>query len=128
MPSHRTTTRTNVNGVEITSQKYVEDGADVNVGPVPIGHGATNVELTLVLDVSQAKSVFMVATVDMTVKVNSSGSPTETLHLKANEEYEWHTNSLHALVLETDITKVYVSNPGSEDGTFRFHAIYDPTP
>ena len=88
----------------------------------------TDFELDIALDVSTILGIAIHSTKDLTVETNSSSAPDETLALKANKAYEWETNDYNTLLLETDITALYLTNAGDEDAVFKVRAITDPTP
>jgi hypothetical protein len=89
---------------------------------VPIG---TDVLVALVLDVSQVKAIAILSDQDVTIKTNSSGSPANTLALKANAPYIWYTNKLPAFVFTTDITAMYLTNIAAL--TLKMEILVDPT-
>lgn len=53
---------------------------------VPIG---TNTPYLFAIDRSQLLSMSMTASTDVTIKTNSSGSPTDTIVLEAGQVYNW---------------------------------------
>lgn len=102
--------------------------ADTFVGgskTFPIG---TNVEWDLnLIDISQIVLVAIEASTDTTVKTNSSGSPTDTLSLKANVPLIWQTGDpAGQMFLSGDATKFYITNAAVS--TVKFAALMDTTP
>ncbi len=97
---------------------------DINSLSIP----QTNLFYTLSIDVSQIKFLVMVATADCTVKVNSSGAPTPTITLKANEPYLWWVNAPWVNVLTVDVTGIYITAAGTGTMDFTVRGIVDPTP
>lgn len=88
----------------------------------------TNKAVDYAVVVARLKMFVLLATVDMTVKTNSSGSPDNTFTLKANEPFVWTvdqgTLKDTAAVTVVDITHLYVTNTTA--GTFSVRSLYDP--
>lgn len=101
------------------------DGIDQAVAAL-----ASNQLVQLTLDLSQLKFLLIVATKDMTLKTNSSGSPQETKTLTANVPILWYTGCGYTIgsLFAGDVTKFYVSNPGSVAGILRIRSLFDSTP
>jgi hypothetical protein len=95
---------------------------------VSIEAGAVNVEHILPIDISQIAALFIHAAGDLTIKTNSSSTPDDTLALKADEPYVWATGDYSPLLLDADVTKVFVSNAGAAAVTLYVECLYDPTP
>jgi hypothetical protein len=87
---------------------------------------STNLAITLAIDVSEMKGLYMVGTGAMTVKTNSTGSPANTIALVADQPLVWTSVSLLTSPLGTDVTILYItSTPG---GVFSLTVIQDATP
>lgn len=95
-----------------------------------IASDAADVLYVWTCDVSQVKTIVLLATQDMTLKTNSSTVPADTLVLKANSPYVWSTDSLNTLLLTVDVTALYVTNNSTPAtaGTLTISGSYDPTP
>lgn len=93
-----------------------------------IDTGETVFEITVNIDVSEIKALFIVSTHTITVKTNSSGAPDDELALIAGEPLIWHTDSIHAEPLTVDVTSVFVANSSGETATLSIFAITDATP
>lgn len=87
--------------------------------------GTTDQEILAAIDISLAKLVMIKATVDMTLKTNSTGAPDDTLSLKAGIPMVWRENDYNALFLSADVTKFYATNGGAADGTLQILALID---
>lgn len=76
---------------------------------VPIG---TNTHiLHPSIDVSEVQSILIKSDQDITIKTNSSGSPDDTLAIKAGMPYIWITGkSYDTLKLTVDVASIYVTN------------------
>lgn len=109
----------------LSKTKSSTGGAEANISE-SISANQTDLLIAYVLDVSQLKSIFMLATADMTLETNSSSVPGTTIALKANEPYMWHSNSPQANPFgATDVTALYVTNTTAGDLDIR--ALVDPT-
>lgn len=86
-------------------------GAEANISEtLPIG---TNTLVAYVLDVSQAKSIYIQATTDCTIKTNSSSVPDRTLTIVGGEPIAWcstYDSDVPNPWGSTDITALYVTN------------------
>jgi hypothetical protein len=105
---------------------YTGDGA--NPRSIDVADSATNLEIAFVLDVSEIKAIYIVATQDLTLKTNSSSVPAETIELKAGKPYLWHEDSYFVNLLETDITKLFVTNASGVAAVLDIEVIFDATP
>ena len=100
-------------------------GGEVNLDEdIPI---AAATEFDIAIDVSQLKSLMLVADVDCTVKTNNSGAPDNTLNLKANKPLVWESQSGYfATPLTVDVTKLFINSAAA--GTLKLRGLVDPTP
>lgn len=89
---------------------------------LPIG---TDTLVALVLDVSQVKSAFIMASTATLLETNSGSSPAQTLSLAAGIPYIWNTNSYDTFKFTTDITALYCTNVAESLLTAEF--LVDPT-
>ncbi len=93
-----------------------------------IAAGATNEAISLAVDISQVKSLIITSDQDLTLKTNSSGSPTNTLALKANVPYIWNVDSYDTCKITADVTIAYATNAGADDAALSMRILFDPTP
>jgi hypothetical protein len=84
--------------------------------------------LSLALDISQVKSLLISCDKAVTLKTNSSSTPTDTIAVKAGVPYIWNTDSYDACLVTADVTTAFLTNAGASDAAFSLRAIYDPTP
>lgn len=86
-------------------------GAEANISEtVPIG---TDTLIAYTLDVSQAKSVFILCDVNATLETNSSSAPARTLTLIGGEPIAWcstYDSDVPNPFGSTDITALYLTN------------------
>lgn len=85
-------------------------------------------QMNIAIDVSAVKSIIMLSDQDVTIKTNSSGSPTDTIALAAGIAYVWNEDSLDTLKLTGDVTTIYVVNATTSDARVRIDVIQDATP
>jgi hypothetical protein len=83
--------------------------------------------VALVLDVSQVKAIVILSDQDLTLETNNSGTPVDTLALKANVPYFWYTNKPQVLAFGTDITALYVTNASAAIASLKIEILVDPT-
>lgn len=91
--------------------------------------GSTNLVVVLAVDVSALVSLFIYCDRALTIKTNSSGSPTSTIALRAGEPLHWHTNSYFANPLVAgDVTILYITLAAGADAILYWDDLQDPTP
>ncbi len=105
-----------------TPQSFTGGKAIILSETIPAG---TDTLVALVLDVSQVKSAFIMASTALSFQTNSSGSPVDTIDLAAGIPYIWNTNSYDAFLLTTDVTALYCTNVAESVLTAEF--LIDPT-
>lgn len=107
----------------------VEGGGAVNISEA-IGAGATNLAVSAAFDVSAMKSLYVIATIDLTVAAVSADSPNPSLALLAGQPVTWLATSGEDNPLgTTDVTGLLVTNPdASVAGQLDVRAIVDVTP
>ncbi len=101
-----------------TTDTYLVD-SEVNLDEV-VTAGSTNKEYDISIKVANIKTMVLWSSVDATLKVNSTSSPTPTIALSAGKQTVWNIDHLEACPLTTDVTKFYVSVAGIKDATFKF--------
>ena len=94
-----------------------------------VAAGSTNVEIDLAIDVSAIQSCVIYATKAVTLKTNSTSSPTDTIAVADAQALTWGNDEDAARLFFTgDVTKVYVTNAGAAASTLRIEALVDSTP
>lgn len=83
----------------------------------------TDQEHLVAIDVSALKMFAMVASVDMTVDTNDSGTPQETFSLTAGVPVFFKEGD--DAIFSGDVTKLFVSNSSGEDGVLSVLAGMD---
>lgn len=107
----------------------VEGGGAPGVSET-IPAGATSLALTAAFDVSAMKSLYMIASIDMTVDVVSAASPNPSFDLLAGQPVSWLASSGESNPFgASDVTGFLVTNPdASVAGLLDIRAIVDVTP
>lgn len=109
----------------LSKQKTITAGQELNISE-SIDASQTDKLIACVIDVSQLKSIYMLASVAMTLETNDGTTPGTTIALDANEPYVWHSDSPQANPFgATDVTALYVTNTTAGDLDIR--ALIDPT-
>ena len=95
----------------------------------PLVANATNILVAAVLDVSQMKSLFIVADKDCTIHTNANnGAGGNTIALAANVPVSWFEGCGWANPLTIDVTAIYLNNGSATDPAIvRIRALIDPT-
>ncbi len=118
-------------GVSVTKRIEAQGGAEYNLSePIPVS--AVNQQVALAIDVSQLKSLFIIAAAALVLKTNSSGSPVNTITLAANQPFAWQAGDgtlrdTAGAAITTDITTLYVTNPEAAIVDLKMFVLTDPT-
>jgi hypothetical protein len=119
----------------VDSLNNITAGDDINVTcdaktvfQESITNGSTNVEYILAIDYSQIQLISIHANYAMTVKTNSSGSPTDTVTLVAGKAQIYKASDGSGCPITADVTKIYVTNSSGSNGILTIIVGYDTTP
>jgi hypothetical protein len=108
-------------------------GARNDIIQEPVVHGSDGLHILWAADVSQIKTLWIVATKDMTLYTNADGGGGgQTLALTANVPKIYQAGLFSACPLTIDVTSIYLDNtPGAgteaDDGTLTILCGSDPT-
>lgn len=92
---------------------------------VVVPAGSSDLEFDVSFPHTAIQSCIMSADQNLTVKVNSSGSPTETFDLKATAAMVWATDYTGSNPFGHDVTKLFISNAGATDAKFNLRVLYN---
>ncbi|NQT40316.1 MAG: hypothetical protein HQ581_22675 [Planctomycetes bacterium] len=107
---------------------YTQAGVNLIDGET-VADSETDFEINFDLDVSACVSFYLESDQDVTFETNSGAAADDTIALKANEPYVWHTQSYDSFLLGTDITaSVFITNASGSTATIYCVALYDVTP
>jgi len=93
-----------------------------------IPDSSTDLQINAAIDVDQIASIYILASVDMTLEVNDGTTPDDTISLVGGVPYCWDSDSYFANLLTTDVTALFLTNASGSNGTFKLECVYDPTP
>lgn len=127
MPTMSITTSYSIGSGGKTYVVSKTSGADATISEA-IADGSTNTLVACAFDYTKVVMCYVVSTVDMTLKTNSSGSPTQTIALKAGVPLAWNDSQPTSLrVFTANVTALYLTNASGDDGTFTLAVLVDPT-
>ncbi len=115
-------------GRTVVQQNSYSGGSQVNVADEAIADQESDKLVAFAVDVSQIKCLFMLSDEDLTVETNDGAAPDDTIALKADEPYIWHSDSLDTCLLTQDVEKLYVTNASGAVATLNIECVYDSTP
>lgn len=125
MPTFKFTEVLSVGGDTIVSENEVTSGERISIDEsIAV---ANNVPVTLELDVSQVRGMKIISDQDLLLETNDSGTPTNTLNLKANKPYIWYTDKPYALWATSDITSLFATNASAAAARLQMEILKDPT-
>src|SRR5689334_13461704 len=96
---------------------------DAGVATV-ITAATTNQAIAIAFPYATIKALVMSSDQDVTVKVNSTTTPTETIVLKKTAGLVWAVDYAVACPFGHDVTTLYVTNAGSADAKFNLRVLY----
>jgi len=120
----------NWSGGGITLSKSISSSGtgENNIVGESIASPETDYEINWDCDVSALKSLYIVSTQDVTFETNDGAAPNNTIALRADEPYIWHTTSYDSCLLTVDVTKIFITNASGSTATLDIRSIQDATP
>ncbi len=115
------TYRTDAGTISSTSAIYTGD-AEIDLDAV-VALSTTNKEFDIQFVKTDVISLIMQSDKAVTVKTNSSGSPSDTISLAANMPLVWHTDSPTSMPLAGNVTKIFVTNAGSTNAAIKIRVL-----
>jgi hypothetical protein len=116
------------NGAAVSGETAISSDSEANMSRA-IAANQTNLALDFQFPTGagRIRSVYLLASVAMTIKTNSSGSPQETLVLAAGQPVIWQYGSgaTCPFAVTANITKFYVTNTTA--GTLDARILYSET-
>ena len=114
-----------VNGrTPISAQETLVSDGHAEISCVIAGN-ATNDGKEFVSNDASRVGVIITTTGEVTMKTNSSGSPTQTIVLTANNPIVWTENDVAADPLDGDINGLYFTNAGGSAVTVTITILKD---
>lgn len=97
-----------------------------------IPDGTTDLLVSLAVDITVLKALFIGSDQDITIETNqaggSSGAPDDTLTLPANQPVSWQENDVMTCPLTVDVTQIYVTNASGSTANLEIRTLEDATP
>lgn len=116
----------NAPGLSVSSGKTYSGSLSESLADVAAANGTT--QMNMAIKVANVKAFAVYSDVAVTLKTNSSGSPADTLAIKAGIPYIWTTDSYDAFKLTTDVTALFFVNAGGTDANVKVTTVVDATP
>lgn len=111
--------------IPLSEQVSITGDAEVNLDIV-VNNTVVNQLVPFVLDRSKVQGIFIDPDSNVTVKTNSSGSPTDTLTLLASDPVAWTINDgLAKCPFTADVTALYVSNSSGKQSNTLLRVVYN---
>ena len=108
--------------VSVTVSQSADGNFESDAG---IAANATVAEVVVPIDISKTLMLLLSSDTDMTLKTNSSGSPTDTITLTGGVPIFWQTGMPNCPIT-ADVTKFFVAN-GAAAGTLKIRVLTDTT-
>lgn len=128
MATHKLKFSVEGSGVSRTQEVENTQGGVALIDGEQITTGETDYEINFDLDVDACKSFYLESDQDVTFETNDGAAPDNTISLKANVPYLWHTDAYDSFLLDTDITSVFITNASGSTATIYCVALFDATP
>lgn len=95
-------------------------------GPIPIPAGSVDRHVPVGWTAANLIVLFLKATVNMLLKTNDPKRPGDTFELKAGVPYVYRRGGYHPLLIEGDVTGLFVTPAGEEPGDLDVHGLMGP--
>ena len=127
MPSHKILRQWQSGNQSVSQEETVTADSETNLD-LAVDDGETALEANIAIDVSALASLYMAADQDITIKTNSSGSPDDTISLKANKPLVWTPNCGFSNPLSVDVLSIFCANSSGTNATLQIRLLQDATP
>lgn len=127
MPSHKILRQWQSGNQSVSQEETVTADSETNLD-LAVDDGETALEANIAIDVSALASLYMAADQDITIKTNSSGSPDDTISLKANKPLVWTPNCGFSNPLSEDVLSIFCANSSGTNATLQIRLLQDATP
>lgn len=97
---------------------------EANVDPV-VPATTVNQAVVIAVTIADVADVFVMSDQDVTLLTNSTGSPAETINLKAGKPVLWYTNCGWTNPFSHNITAIYLSNAGAKSANVKIRFGYN---
>lgn len=106
-------TRVTIQNTQFDGVKSYSDESATLTPSLSIASDAVDAEFAVTIPDSDLVLLGLFATVDMTVKTNSSGDPDDTFTLKAGVPYVWTADAPFANPISEPVASIFVTNTSS---------------
>ncbi len=109
----------------ITQKESPSADAELNLD-IEVSDDST-VESLATINASLIKSLFMCCDQDVEVRTNSSGSPDDTIMVKANCPVMWTPDSGLNCPITSNVTSFFILNSSGHNATWQLRCLVDST-
>lgn len=125
--SHTITYQFSGGGRSLSQSNVFSAAAEYNIAET-VADSVTDKEVACVLDVSEIKSIYISSDQDLLLETNINDGSVDVISLKAGIPYIWHTDAYFVNILDTDVTKLFLTNASGSTANFELRCVIDPTP
>jgi len=126
MATHVLTLGIDGSGIKRSQDISSTDGGVILLDAEPVWIGV-DVNYNFTLDVSHCASFYIESSLDIQIETNAiDAAGGNTLVLRANEPYVWHTTSYDSFLFTEDIATMYITNSTGATATLHCVALFDP--
>jgi hypothetical protein len=99
------------------NQNYVADG-QMDIDDI-VPPSTTNKEYDLPITLANVKSLVISSDQALTIKTNSSVTPSDTITVKAGIPITWNTDNINSIPFATNVAKMFITNGGSNSANLK---------
>ena len=127
MPTHTVAQNVKAGGATVSSSTIYEASGEVIVTEA-IAHPASDVVVSVAIDLDKLVSFYMVSSEDMAVVFFKAAAQDVTINLVAGVPYVWTEDSYFVQLLQDDVTEVQVTQTSGSTANFEIRVLQDATP
>jgi hypothetical protein len=122
--THTTTTSwKNGNGTPLSTSVSVTADGESNFDSV-VNTGVTDQLVSKTVDRTKVQSIYILSDTDVTLKTNSTGSPTDTIALVARVPVDWTINdTLAKCPITASVTAFYLTNAAGRQANINLRIL-----
>lgn len=116
-------------GDSLTQRDEITADAEDN-REIAVPNDSVPVQVSMAIDVSALKSLYIKSDQDVTLETNSSSTPDDTINLIANQVLLWSVNDYAAnpFASAVDVVNLFFTNSGGSAATVSVRVLQDSTP
>jgi len=100
---------------------------EVNID-VTVNAGVVDLEVSINIDVSLVKSIYISTDQDVLLETNSGSTPDDTVSLVADIPLSWHDTNYLTNPFGTDVVSMFFTNSGGTSANVQIRTLTDSTP